>query len=171
MPLNQIYAAFPPGSPQFCAAVVERCTYGATLAEIGRIAAQAPTPEAFEAIWAAEMWWTDPVAAAKPTTYTVEHFYTGIIARSVTAEAAAVTLLSADGQRFEIRRGPDGVSMLWIGTEELYPTLIKSDLQNAEEAAQAIYLAVLAQPALYFEGWVWQDGTRLARPVALKDQH
>lgn len=170
MSLHQIYTSLPPGSPEFCAAVAERCTYGVTVAEIGRIAAQAPTPEDFEAIWCDEMWWTDPVAAAKPITYTVEHFYSGVLARSVTAESAALTLLTADGQRFEIRRGGDGVSMLWIGTEELYPTLIKSALPNAEDAAQAIYQAVLAQPALYFEGWVWQDGTRRARPVALKDQ-
>ncbi len=59
MTIADIYADYTVGSPAFITAVRDNCGYGISRDEIERIAAQAPTAEAFQTIWADDDSWTD----------------------------------------------------------------------------------------------------------------
>lgn len=59
MTIEQIYKEFTAGSPGFIAAVQTHCGYGASNAEIKRIAAEADTAEKFQSVWEYDESWTD----------------------------------------------------------------------------------------------------------------
>lgn len=59
MTINDIYAAYTPGSQGFCIAVETYCGYQTSRTETARIAALAPTADDFQAVWENDDSWTD----------------------------------------------------------------------------------------------------------------
>lgn len=64
MTINEIYATYTVGSQGFCKAVETYCGFGASIAEIERIADIADTAEEFQSVWENDDSWTDAKNAA-----------------------------------------------------------------------------------------------------------